>query len=752
MKRKLYIPVIVAGITAIFNLQTSSGQNSTASFWNKTDRKSVSNTNRSWLPNKYETFSLDVSSMKYFLASAPIESTVSTRQSAYIIDLPMPDGNFNRFNLVESSVVEKELADAYPYIKTYSGQGIDDPTATIRFDMTQFGFHGYILSSSGTIYIDPVTLQNTEKYLVFYKHDLPVAQHKFECLVELPDEKRELNNDHFKIYQPSSAMSIGSQLRTYRLALAADYEYTAYYGGTRAGALAGMVTTMNRVNGVYERELGIHMNIIGNDTLLIYTTTSDPYTDSDGNAMLGQNTTTCNSVIGSANYDIGHVFSTGGGGIAGFGCVCGSNKAEGVTGSPDPIGDAFNIDYVVHEMGHQFGADHTFNSTTSSCQGNRVSSSAYEPGGASTIMGYAGICDPNDLQQNSDAYFHTKSFDDIVAFSQTGSGNTCAIISATGNHAPVISFPTTAHTIPYLTPFKLTATGSDPDGDPLTYCWEEYDLGPSCNMNSPVGNAPSFRSFNPTSSPTRLFPALYNILHNIDGTGEIKPGYNRSLKFQCTARDNRAGGGGVTHSPTTTLLNVDSTGIPFAITYPNTSIIRIVGAVDSVKWNVGFTDVAPINTPFVNIYLSFDNGQTFPTILGTSVPNSGSYVYIVPNNVTNAARIMVEGEGNVFFDINNRAFTITDPTGIHENPVSNNVGLYPNPSNDAVHVVINTPSSGKCNILLNDISGRLVKKISIEKNHSSIDQVLDVSDISAGMYIVRFELPEGTAEKKFVKN
>ncbi len=759
MKKIYTIKTLSLAIALVILQLNASAENSSRSFWSKTTDISSPPAQCTWLPAHFETFSLQISAMKNFLASAPSETIVSARASSFTIDLPMPDGNFQSYTLVESPVMEPELAAAYPYIKTYSGQGIDDNTATIRLDVTQLGFHAYVLSANGTVYIDPMSLDNSADYIVYYKHDVPSALATHRCEVLTEEEKTELNADQFRLYQPSSTMAIGNQLRTYSLALAADGEYTTFYGGTVSGALAGMVTSINRVNSVYERELDIHLNLVANDTVLIFTNSAtDPYTDANGNAMLGQNQTTVTNLIGSANYDIGHVFSTGGGGVAARGCVCTSTtKARGVTGLDvsfgGPIGDPFDIDFVVHEMGHQFGGNHTFNAVTGNCTNStRAAVAAYEPGSGSTIMAYAGICAPNDLQLHSDPYFHTKSFDEIVTFSQLGIGNGCATVSSTGNSAPVLTIPTPVYNIPYMTPFKLTASATDPDSDPVTYCWEEYDLGPAGNWNAPVDTCPIFRSFNAVTSPTRLFPKLSNILANSVSIGEIKPSYARLMKFRCTARDNRSGGGGVIHSPTTTNLNAINTGTPFAITAPNVTGISWAGwSTQTVTWNVGGSDLAPISTPNVNIYMSTNNGTSFPITIATNVPNNGSHSFVVPNISTTQARIWVEGAGNVFFDINDKAFTIVAFVGINENNVSNNINVYPNPATNDVHFVINTSTAGKCRILLNDLAGRTVKEIDLVKNQSVLDQSIDLSAVANGMYILRFELPEGVAERKLVK-
>ena len=294
-----------------------------------------------------------------------------------------------------------------------------------------------------------------------------------------------------------------------------------------SGALSAYVLTMNRVNGVYEREFAITMVLINNTHDLIFLdANSDPYTNSSGSQMLGQNQSTVNSIIGSSNYDIGHVFSTGGGGIASLRSVCSfQNKAKGVTGSNAPTGDPFDIDYVAHEMGHQFGGNHTQNN---SC--NRASDHAFEPGSASTIMGYAGICAPN-LQNNSDDYFHVHNYDEVISFAHNGNGNVCASISNTGNTPPEVTVPNGGFFIPIETPFRLEGSATDADGDDLKYCWEQMDLGPSGHPDSPSNNAPIFRSWEPSEEAFRVFPKMVNIIIRNTVLGETYPTYDRDLTF-----------------------------------------------------------------------------------------------------------------------------------------------------------------------------------------------------------------------------
>ncbi|MFN0011703.1 MAG: immunoglobulin domain-containing protein [Phycisphaerales bacterium] len=592
-----------------------------------------------------------------------------------IIQLPDPNGGFQAFRVYESSVMAPELEALFPEIKTYVGQGLDDPAATLRMDVTPLGFHAQVLSPQGSWYIDPFSRGNTDDYAVFYKRDL-AQPHAFVCEVVAPEVNAFL---HDPIDQEGFLAS-GPTLRRYDTAVAATAEYTAFFGGTVALGQAAIVTAMNRVTGVYEVELGIRMTLVANNNLLVYTNSAtDPYTNGNGSTMLGQNQTNIDAVIGTANYDIGHVFSTGGGGVAGLGVVCtAGNKARGVTGGPSPTGDAFWIDFVAHEMGHQFGGNHSFNGTNGNCAGgNRNAGTAYEIGSGSTIQAYAGICGADDLQPNSDAYFSFISIQEINAYTQSGGGSGCSTNTATGNQAPTVNAGA-AFTIPKGTPFMLTATGSDPDGDAITYCWEERDLGVAQALSAADnGTSPLIRSRNPSTSPTRVVPRLSTVVAGtVDNQEKIPAVARAAFNWRVTARDNRANGGGVAHADVTHVVN--GVAGPFTVSSQNSATTWNVGQVQAVTWNVAGTTANGVNTANVAILLSTDGGVTFPITLAASVPNNGSANVTVPNNQTTTGRIMVRAVGNIFFDVNNGVLTIGPPiTGVVLSGTGSNTATDP---------------------------------------------------------------------------
>jgi hypothetical protein len=644
-------------------------------------------------PEKYVLKQLQVPSLLKKLVAAPKEFTAaSSSGSDNIITLPMPDGSLKRFRFSESPVMEPALAAKYPEIKTYSAQGIDDPFATLRMDYNPyFGFHAQILSPSGNIFIDPYAKGNTQLYMSYYTKDFK-KDGSFTCnTAGMP------GNQNRVARVAASGPCRGTQLFTYRLAMACTGEYATRVclpsAPTVPATLAAITTSVNRVSGVYENEIAVRLLLVANTNLLIYLDgTTDPYTNNSGNTMLTENQTNTNTIINSANYDIGHVFSTGGGGVAYIGCVCTANKAGGVTGSSNPVGDPFDIDYVAHEMGHQFGGDHTFNSTDGNCAGNRNATTAYEVGSGTTIMAYAGICGADDIQPNSDPFFHTVSFDQISIFLSTGAGASCHGTIATGNSIPVITaMNNNGATIPELTPFILTGAATDANGDALTYCWEEWDLGNSDTWDGGSGSTdkPLFKSRVPKTTGTRMIPDINVILAGYPAAPAATMGglkgetlsqppngggpsvVGRDLKFRLTVRDNRSGGGGVATgggdaaspgcSLTTpfTIVVKKNTGA-FAVSAPNGGQNWLGSTSQTITWAVSSTTASPISTANVGIYLSTDGGLTYPTTLLASTPNDGTQSVTIPNlPTTTTARIMVRAVGNIFFDISDANFTIT---------------------------------------------------------------------------------------------
>ena len=653
-----FFRVCVITLFAVVNVKAADSRG----FWKDISESEITTTGERYtIPSKFRALRLDLNQMRQYLSAAPMEpAQTANLKNGLLFEMPMPDGSFQRFQIFEYAMMHPDLAAKFPSIKTYTGQGIDDASASIKLDVTQLGFHAMTLSPKGSVFIDTYNKNTTTEYICYDKKDL-MRTSSFTC------EFNDLTNGLIKVPDATSAQrSSGTQLRTYRLAMACTGEYAAFYGGTISGAMAGIITTVNRVNGVYETECSIRLVLIANNNQIIYTNSStDPYTNSNGSTMLGQNQNNIDNVIGSANYDIGHVVSTGGGGVAYLGVICTSgSKARGVTGSSAPTGDAFDIDYVAHEMGHQFGGNHTFNSTTGSCSGNRASSAAYEPGSGITIMAYAGICGSDDLAPHSIAYFHTKSFDEINIYSTTGSGNSCPVNTSTGNNPPVVTSMGSTYSIPISTPFVLTGAATDADSDPIYYSWEEYDLGPAGAWNVQSTTAPQFRPFEPTLSPSRTFPQMSDVVNNTTTVGELLPNQARTLKFRLTVRDNRSGGGGVMHPDTTLNISVVNSGGAFAVTAPNTAVTWAGGSSQTVTWNVSGTTGNGINTANVKISLSTDGGYTYPTVLLASTPNDGSQSITVPNIATTTARIKVEAVGNIFFDISNVNFTITQSVGL----------------------------------------------------------------------------------------
>lgn len=598
------------------------------------------------------SYILDIAALENHLLAIQSSKSDSKAENKFI-NLPLPNGEIIQFSLKPVDVMERALAEKYPSIKTFVGQQVDSPIHQGRFDITPHGFHGMFNYQGQRIFIEPIQLGNRAEYRVY---DSTKAINLKSDFIENLDALEALAP--LQIDKANQKVDFGNELRSYRIAVSAAGEYTAFHGGTKELGLAAIVTAINRVNLVFNKDVAINLVLVANNDLIIYTDSgTDPF-DNDASGDIDTNQTVIDDNIGSANYDIGHIFNTGGGGLAGFRVVCGSRKAQGVTGSGSPTGDSFNIDYVAHEIGHQFGGSHTFNGSASSCNGNRSSSAAFEPGSGSTIMGYAGICGSQNVQNFSNDYFHSYSIEQFQDFITNGSGASCASISSLDNELPSATAGED-FVIPAQTPFELTGNASDPDsGDvaALTYIWEQRDLGPSASSPAEMiddGLRPLFRSFEPTTNPTRTFPRLDSVIANTSSIFEVLPSTSRDMNFQLTIRDGR---GGVAQDMT--IVTVDNTAGPFVVTEPATNIDAIGGMTANVTWDVANTSSGAVNCPLVNIGVSIDGGTSFETVLSDS-DNDGQEDVAMPNVNSNQARVKVECSDGRFFNVSPIHFSIT---------------------------------------------------------------------------------------------
>ena len=596
-------------------------------------------------------FSLNLEQMKQKLSLAPSRNSGLT--STIIVDFPDADGKLKQFRIYEASVMHPVLAAKYTELQSYVGQGVSNPDEIVRISTTLFGLHAMTFTSQGVQYIDPYT-KDLQSYIVYRKQDV-ASNLQRECLVETTITAPEMQN------LVSNAKIGDSKFRTYRLAMACTVEYAAFHisaaglnSGTlpqkKAAVLSAMVVSMERINGIYERDLSLEMQLIANNDDLIFIE-SDEFNNTNAQILINQSQTVIDATVGFDSYDIGHTVSTGGGGLAQKPSVCTASKARGITGSSGPVGDPFDIDYVAHEMGHQFGADHTFNGIGGSCStGTRANTYAVEPGSGSTIMAYAGICAPVNVQNNSDAYFHAVSLTQMV--NHINGGGNCAVAVPNGNIPPAIA-PLANYTIPNGTPFVLKGIATDTDNATLTYTWEQTNNNVS--TQPPVATAtggPNFRSIAPSLSGNRYFPRMQDILsNNLAPIWEVIPTVARTMSFALTVRDNEAETGGQTARENST-VTFSSAG-PFKVTSQNAAqLVLPSGSEQTITWNVAGTTENNINTSLVNILLSTNNGESFSTVLAENVPNDGSHTITLPNITAPNCRIMVQAVGNIYFALN----------------------------------------------------------------------------------------------------
>ena len=621
---------------------------------------------RKSIPNKYETFQLNVSALKNKLSKAP-KRKENLEKSSTIVSFPNEKGKLEKYQVFEASIMEEGLQKQHPNIRSYVGKGIDNPGSTIRFSVTPHGLHAMFLGNAeGSVFIDPYT-ENNDSYIVYSSKNLPSIE-PFECKF---DEVNTSQKASTTTISAKAENANDGKLRTFRLAVATTGEYSQFHlnrqnispsateAEKKAAVFSAIVATMTRVNGIFERDVSLTMKLVDNIKAIIFLdAATDGFENNDANKLIDESQAKIDAIIGTANYDIGHTFSTGGGGLAQLNSPCSSTqKARGITGSPNPTGDPYDIDYVAHEMGHQYGAHHTFNGDSGGCGGgNRNNGTAVEPGSGSTIMAYSGLCAPYNVTNVADAYFHLVSIREMWSNISTGF-STCAAVSVTGNNAPTLNdIPN--YTIPKSTPFVLNSNASDSNGDILFYTWEQLDTEiTTYPLVSTATGGPAFRSIPPTVNSKRYFPNQATIISgSLSNQWEVLPSVARTMRFGVNVRDNNSNGGQTASKETTVTVAGDSG--PFKVTSQATEVTWAAGTSQTITWDVANSNAAPVNCSFVNILLSTDAGLTFPITLVSNVPNDGSQGIVVPNNATNKARIKVESVGNIFYSINAKNITI----------------------------------------------------------------------------------------------
>ena len=676
--KKVLLSTLLAMVTTLGFAQTDR-------FWsaNTSSRTTIQKdkaVTRTSYPTVFKLFDLDASAMQQKLFAVVGKRGTG---SSTIISLPNADGNIEQFEVVEASNFEPDLQARFPEIRAFSGKGITDRYATLKLSISPQGIQTMIFrTDKDNEFIEPYSSDH-RVYAVF-KSRREKGKLAWTCSTA---DQNMASDIKLKIGNTTMAeLSGGSTgtLKTMRLAQSCNAEYANYFGATSSSqvalVLAAFNATLTRCNGIYEKDLALHLNLISNSTSVIYYSAStDPYstTLSQWNLQLQQ---TLTNVIGSANYDIGHMFGkSGGGGNAGcIGCVCvnpaTSNslaKGAGITSPADgiPQGDNFDIDYVAHEVGHQLGGNHTFSTSNEGTGVNK------EVGSGITIMGYAGIT-AQDVAPHSIDIFHQATIAQIQANLAT---KTCPITTdITGNNVAPVVAAVSNYTIPISTPFALTAVATDANGDALTYCWEQNDNSTTTGTGSVASptkaTGPNWLTFPATATGTRTFPRLSTILAGLNVTGPLPGGdaatniealssVSRTLNFRVTVRDNWAFSSvapiavGQT-AFTDAVVTVSNTSGPFVVTAPNSNVTWAGGSTQNITWNVANTTASPVSCANVKISLSTDGGLTFPTVLTESTPNDGSEALGIPASATTTARIKIESVGNIFFDISNTNFTI----------------------------------------------------------------------------------------------
>ncbi len=612
-------------------------------------------------PNNYFGFSLDEE--RYFES---LKDLSNKDQQQRTFELPMPDGSIEVFVLQAYDIMEEELAKKYQDIRAFRGHHQLKQEYRIHLSISPSGLDAALETDHGLALIHKVSGEDQNLYASYWLEDYPNSVNgveSFHCDVdheqeELYDAVHAANDGH-----KNNKSAADYDLLRYRVAIATTGEFSNKYGGTENSVMAEVVTILNKVNLALHRDAGIELQLINNtEQVFFYTASTDPYTNGNTGAMLGENGPVLRNRLGSANYDIGHVFGTNAGGLASLGSVCQGNKENGVSCQFGNYSSTNFFIIVAHEMGHQFSATHTFNN----CEGNETPGTAFEPGSGNTIMSYSGAGCAMWNQNINDAYYHINSIQRIWNFTRDqGAASECAAKIETDNECPEINIPyTSGFYIPLKTPFELEGQAIDANGDNMTFTWEQYDLGaPVPPGQLPRGDAPHFKFNPPVNEPYRSFPSLQNILNrNFFDRLDYLPDSTRLMTYRFTARDNNAEAGAVSWEEFSFYVT-DEAG-PFAVVQPNNGESLTAGVYNFINWDPAESQLAPVNCANVDIMISLNGGLTFPDTLAKATPNDGRALVLIPEDVLgeNNVRIKIKCSESIFFDISDRNSNVVAPS------------------------------------------------------------------------------------------
>lgn len=630
-------------------------------------------------------YSLDLNAIRTKLATA---QTTGKNNKPVIIELPTLGGQIEKFEIYSLPVVEKSLAGRYR-LGSYVGAKVGDPTTYVRFSVSPYDLQSMMFREGKYEFIEPLNKEKTV-YGVFPKSENQKGDHAFSCSTsESVQSQAQLDQlskgSNFTNSATDFSKASDQKYRTYRLAISVTGEYTQYFGGV-AQAFAAINATITRVNGVFEKDFAVHLNLQDLPQLIFTNPSTDPYSTANtgiGGAWNRELQQTLTSLVGNDAYDIGHLFTRAGGSgnAGGIGNVCKnpSNNSDATSkgaaysaprSGSGPEGDSFDIDLVAHEMGHQLGADHTYSFDIQSAPNQTAH---MEPGSGSTIMSYAGITNVN-VQNYRDAYYHTRSIEQVQNYLNSQS---CGTITNINNNPPVIAaLPN--KTIPKGTAFVLNADATDTENNALTYSWEQYDVATSA-INTVTGDnttGPKFRSVVASPLSYRYFPRLNNVINgNLSSATDWEAVSNvaRTLNFRVTVRDNNPD---VTQQQTafgSQTITVGSEG-PFKMT--TAKVYNNV--VSPITWDVVNTNLAPYSVANVKIDYSTDQGSTW-NVLAASTPNDGSETLDFSAVSANQNIVVrVSAVDNVFYALGNVAVANvlacdgTAPTGLLVNNITQN--------------------------------------------------------------------------------